>query len=401
MSKSFANFFRSLESGQIQINNREVKKHTLNLSIKKILDDFSNHDDIFCIDRIVDIISLGAMPHNSQNENNTLSITLRWGIRYIEKYKKITNILDLIDLLISIGAVPSNSQDKNNSLSLAVRTKCIRLIKKMMSLGSLPDNSSHEGCGNTINVNTLTHCVETQNIQLIDSLYHYGALPDNSNSDQNTLLRAIRQGNPLIVKKIILFGGGPISEHSSNEYPSWSLLDFILNGLIQKDQWKKINIDDVFKIIYYVLCINKNISRYPICYCMPTKSRNNDIFRELLCYGLLLNDSRGCCLSESGIEIQKVHRAPTKYERMLSGYGGAWYGALYNYQHYDVLCENLPNEVNKLKKQLNAHSNELVSLTFNRNELNESLDPYLPSCCSNIVIEYAQQDVRFDVINWD
>ncbi len=95
---------------------------------------------------------------------------------------------------------------------------------------------------------TLTHCVKTKNIQIFDDMYHHGSLPDIYNSNQNTLLHQIQTGDPMIVKKIILFGGN--KDKRSYFFNGYTSLDLIIKGLFERRQWMDLNINDVYEIIY-------------------------------------------------------------------------------------------------------------------------------------------------------
>ncbi len=167
------------------------KNKALNLAIINLFRHQTNKINFLFIKNLIE---LGACPWNHKNDN-TLSITISHGTKYIKKNLNSSNsqkiVLDLINLLILHLARPNES----DTLFLAVKSKNQKIIELIFEI-KLKESKNQSSL--------LTYAVDIENLKIVRMLLlQYNVYPCVSNCDDNTLLHAILTCNCEIIQLMI------------------------------------------------------------------------------------------------------------------------------------------------------------------------------------------------------
>jgi len=187
----------------VRIRNNNSRKHTLNYAISKL---FVSDLNKFNLNIIKILLDNGAKPcYYDTGDNDTLSLTIEKGIKYIKKYETEenlaeNNILNLIKLLINYG-IKSNDEGYyslhkcyQNTFSLIVKSGNLRIINLVLTINPIPDNIDYK-------TSTLSFAIKTSNVEIVKLALIHGAT-----THKYSLNYAIETTNPDIVKEIIING---------------------------------------------------------------------------------------------------------------------------------------------------------------------------------------------------
>ncbi len=110
----------------------------------------------------------------------------------------------LIQVLEYISKQHNNSPSNDNTLSIAVRSGNVKLLKKNISTGCIPNNINYQE--NRCHT-TLTQAVKTKNKEIIRIVRQMGSESNSSEDEGNILYNAFLTYDPDILFEIIVHGG--------------------------------------------------------------------------------------------------------------------------------------------------------------------------------------------------
>ncbi len=340
------------------------KQCTLNRTIKTMLTGKRK----FNIEYIKKRISENPGIIDNSTYTNTLSHVMKYSTN--NNNYKISQIKELIEYLVSVGAKPANNC-RNENMYHYNKSQLSEFANYMFGMSDTkPTNYPTIGFSSSKNhdyrmggyhrknitdlmvgsvvesdLNTLNLSFETQCIDVVKIIRKIGTEPDNTFTNTNTYIRALKTGNPLIVKEAIIAGA---------KIPMESVEHFVIKDYSHR--WK---ISDYYQVAILISFYKLN-----------SKHNNINQLIELMIM--------------SGLPIGPNYSGDNK---LVSDYCD-----LMTY-HLDRLNNKNPilkkNVINLLDRQRNLR-NEMIDLVNENKEKKLELIfvVQLPTCCIDIVHEY-------------
>jgi len=391
-------FKKTLADGST-INNDNCKNNTLNCAIRAMLSYHSNKFDLSFIKMLMD--SGAKISQSNELNTNTLSLTLKYYSNYVskgttQKSKKIyrTNIMDLILLLIDRGAIPSNSSENDDTLSICISTKDLDLIEIIEKLNPEPNTHTFNTAVKTQNLeiikniyrfgarpncserdNTLNLAILLENLEIIQYVCAHGALPCNFIGHCNTLERAVLTGNPEIIKEIIVVGGQCVSRGA---FDSNQLLVHF-NGIKLAER------NEIFENFE-----NKFLRKH----CAIDNNVFNQILNLIMCIGLWIPD-RYVKQLMSNTNINKNKARVEIIEKILN------YNKILKVKKIRDIDEK--EKIKSLLHELKDIKDKLLEKFHDKKnrilEMHRSIET-MPSCCIDIIYEYQRKNPLMRIIDW-
>jgi len=365
---------KKILSGEFCINNGDGKNNSLNWTIRTML---SDNLCTFNLEIIRTLIEHGAKIINGNNNNNSLSMTLKYGKIYCTQRRSDDdlnqaeeNLINLIQLLINGGGDSNTLSGPLNTFTLAIQTTNLKIINLIITqIEVVPDNTNDT---NTLEQNTLSCAVLTKNIEIIKIASKHGAKPCKSNTWKNTFYKAIKTGDLMIVREILMVGGY-INCTSLTQSRSFSTIVYgggqYTNNVNLFEEYKfstygsskdtlEGSINKMNELLDLILCSNSKLTQQEVAYLLKISLGKKFCSKVLDC-NALLNATYSLTNEAEQARIQKLK--------------------LYLKSVMDGLFEKATNKKCKL------HEIEIATP--------------IPLCCIDIIFEY-QRDDGIEYINW-